>query len=348
MLLDDVPAEERSAIKAAWEDAQRFQAEHYGVITSDFTAYVGEHPARIMDFYLEVSGWDFPDGACAQAWARAVFVILSTCVNSEFAHEYFHIVQQDLSGHDYRGTPKWLYEGSAVYLDHHQIQVLGVPEHYRAPVPPNPRARHYTSWSAVARPLTDYADESLEPSKRRTLAYDVGFLAVDRLVDEGGHESLVDYFRSLASTRSWEESFLQAFGVSVDAFYAAFEEHRLEVAPPYDQQVQGVVRTSDGQPVTGVELIVISHVDGDIEVTAWGSTDAEGTFDFPGPGMDYSLAIRVPCDPYPLTVGGYGSDGFTTDWLNAPPLTGTDQDRTGIVIELPMTLAEFESRYCGS
>ncbi len=346
LLLEDVPAEEHSAIRAGWEAAQRFQAERYGVITSEFTAYVGEHYASIADSYRAHFGADIPFQQCATAGRKAIFIILSTCINSPFAHEYFHIVQQDLSANDYRGTPAWLYEGSADYIEHHQIQVLGVPQHYRTVVPQSLRERNRVSWSAVARPLTDYADQSLEYSKRRTLIYAVGFLAIERLVDEAGHESLVDYFGSLTSTGSWEESFLQAFGVSVDTFYADFEEHRLEVAPPLDWQIQGVVRSSDGEPVGGVELIALLHVDGDVQVTAWGSTDAGGTFDFPGPGTDYSLTIRALCDPYPLVVGGFGGEGFHSSFLDARPYTGAEQNRTGIVIELPMTLAEFESRYC--
>lgn len=348
VLLDDVPVQERAAIRAGWEKAQRFQAEHYGVITSDFTAYIGEHYASIGASYREALGEDMPYQQCATAWGKAVFIILSTCVNSPFAHEYFHIVQQDLSAHDYRGTPAWLYEGSAEYLELHQIQVLGTPEHYRVEGPRDPRAAYYVLWSALDRPLTGYADEALDRSQRRTLTYKIGFLAVDRLVEEAGHGALVDYFRALASAGSWRTAFTQAFGISVDTFYAAFEKHRLEVAPPFEWEIEGTVRSSDGHPVEGVGLIAAVRVEGhpSPQVAGMALATADGSFRFKGPGDDYFLVLQATCGSFPQIFAGFGSEGFTSDWYNTPAFGGGDQDRANIVIQLPMTLAEYESRYC--
>lgn len=349
VLLDDVAVEERAALRAGWESAQRFQAQHFGVITSDFTVYIGEHYTSIAGSYREAFGRDIPSHQCATAWGRAVFIVLSTCTNSPFAHEYFHIVQQHLSTHDYRETPEWLYEGSAEYVEQLQIQSLGVPQHYRAEVPRDRRQTDYLLWSTLGRPLTDHADESLDSSQRLTLNYGVGFLAVERLVDEAGRGALIDYFRLLASV-GWRAAFSQAFGMSVDAFYAAFEAHRLEVAPPFDRRIQGTVHGSDGRPVEGVQVLAAVRVEGDPtpQVVGRGLTNQHGTFDFTGPGNDYFLVLWAQCAPRPSIVGGYGGEGFTTDWRNTPPFTGDDEDRTGIIIELPVTLAEFESRYCGS
>ena len=65
---------------------------------------------------------------------------------------------------------------------------------------------------------------------------------------------------------------------------------------------------------------------------------------------------RHPAPPPPdcapgrllTVVGGYGGEGFTDEWpwRDTPSFTGADDDRTGIVIELPMTLAEFDGRFC--
>lgn len=350
VLLDDVPIEERLALRAGWESAQRFQAEHFGVITSDFTVYIGEHYTSIADSYREAFGRDIPSHQCATAWGRAVFIVLSTCINSPFAHEYFHIVQQNLSAHDYRGTPEWLYEGSAEYVEQLQIQSLGVPQHYREGVPRDRRQTDYVLWSALGRPLTDYADESLEGSQRLTLNYGVGFLAVEKLVDEARHGALIDYFRLLASVGSWRAAFAQAFGMSVDAFYVAFEAHRLEVAPPFDRRIQGTVHGSDGWPVEGVQVLAVVRVEGNPtpQVVGRGLTVEHGAFDFTGPGKDYFLVLQAQCAPRPSIVGGFGGEGFATDWRDTPPFAGVDQDRIGVAIELPVALAEFESRYCGS
>ena len=54
----------------------------------------------------------------------------------------------------------------------------------------------------------------------------LAFFAADRLVQRAGEPAIFEYFRSLAHSESWREAFEGAFGVIVDGFYEAFEEHR--------------------------------------------------------------------------------------------------------------------------
>ncbi len=353
VFFEDVPASGHAPIREGLQQAQRYQAEHYGVITSDFTLYVGEHYASIADAYREHFGTDVPPSQCATAWGRAIFVTLSTCVNTKLAHEYFHVVQQYLSGHNYRGTPAWLFEGSAEYVESKQIELLGAPPHYRVKYTPDTNQDIHLRWSGVGRPLTDYADESLTALERLRLTYEVGFLAAEWLVAEAGRESFIDYFRLLASRGSWQEAFAQAFGMSSQAFYEAFEAHRVEVAPPFDKRIQGTVLSSDGQPVEAVRLFVTVRVDdGSLEVLQQPVTDESGRFDFIGPGTNFFFILSADCANAPLLtpIGGYGDGGLTDarTWRDTPAFAGADEDRTGITIELPMTLAEYNSRFCRS
>ena len=46
------------------------------------------------------------------------------------------------------------------------------------------------------------------------------------MTQRAGETAIFEYFRSLSNSRSWREAFEGAFGVTVDGFYEAFEEHR--------------------------------------------------------------------------------------------------------------------------
>ncbi len=69
-----------------------------------------------------------------------------------------------------------------------------------------------------------------------------------------------------------------------------------------------------------------------------------------GSDRRHPAAPPPDCAPGPLltVVGAYGGEGFTDEWTwrDTPSFTGADDDRTGIVIEPPMTLAEFDGRFC--
>lgn len=57
----------------------------------------------------------------------------------------------------------------------------------------------------------------------------LGFLASDWLADQVGEASLLDYYRQQPSSTNWHEAFEGAFGMTVDAFYTAFEAYREDV-----------------------------------------------------------------------------------------------------------------------
>ena len=67
-----------------------------------------------------------------------------------------------------------------------------------------------------------WRDEAYNDDRYDALA----FFAADRLVQRAGETAIFEYFRSLSSSESWREAFEGTFGVTVDDFYEAFEEHR--------------------------------------------------------------------------------------------------------------------------
>ena len=60
----------------------------------------------------------------------------------------------------------------------------------------------------------------------------LGFVALTWLADRAGEAALFEYYRLLPESSRWEDAFEGAFGITVDEFYEAFEEHRAKVVSP--------------------------------------------------------------------------------------------------------------------
>lgn len=133
------------------------------------------------------------------------------------AHETFHVLQNQL----FPGAPfgasqfavRWMLEGSAEWWGCYAAGIHGVDE----------RKENY---AGIVRqnPALTLAD--LEPLSAPQPAYGFGFIAVDRLVTMRGVESLFEFWRLAGSGVPWHDAFAQAFGMSVDAFYADFDAYR--------------------------------------------------------------------------------------------------------------------------
>lgn len=133
------------------------------------------------------------------------------------AHEYFHIIQLQLSPQSAaqppnqvrKNGPEWLAEGSAEYVGQ---QVAG---DYAS-----------TLAAAINRTRAERPDLSkLEtPTGFRTLPnpFPVCMAAVDLLVKDAGTASLAAFWRATGQGTPWQQAFQQAFGRTTTAFYAEF------------------------------------------------------------------------------------------------------------------------------
>ncbi len=202
---DGVSPEQRSEIRKGMEDIITSFAERFG-------AYAPE---------LKVSVSDTEPGC----WARPGFLKLVESFLACPVHEYFHVLQFTLAEGRPRG-PEWLVEGSATYAE--EAYEEGGLEFRRWIAPAS--ASHVAS---IRNP------GDAHPSR---LNYHLGFLAADWLVEHAGEPSLLDYYRLLPSSGSWEEAFGSAFGLTTDEFYDAFEAYRAEVAPPLPHLTDADVR----------------------------------------------------------------------------------------------------------
>ncbi len=222
-----------SELREEMEQAVAFFAERYGIEPPEFVVRVAplsrDTHALPGLIYL---GRDFRDvGPIA----------------SLLAHEYFHVLQHDLSRQQSSatGSPTWLTEGTATYG---ALVYTGGFQGERDDVV---RAGWWSLVSHVVEPLSGL--EARQPFYALGLpGYQLGTLAVDWLIrraaglidnelvapsEPGGldeqqaYAAHIEYYRLLRSSATWQAAFKKAFGIGVDDFYAAFEVYRSGIVP---------------------------------------------------------------------------------------------------------------------
>ena len=86
----------------------------------------------------------------------------------------------------------------------------------------------------VDRPLKDlerwpgFSDVLSEESGS---PYQYSMLAIELLASLRGQSALVDFFSSTNQSKSWRVTFNETFGITVDEFFALFDEHRATGLP---------------------------------------------------------------------------------------------------------------------
>ena len=220
--------EQESEYRQELEHVQAFFLERYGIEPPEFSVHFTHGP----DYYFSAGG-----GRMNVAWPADAPLDWVP-----WAHEYFHLLQSSVrqGRRGAFGTPPWLVEGSATYAGslYGRARWLTDGEGYR-----------WSLWSgargiAALAPLENF--ERFHATSLR--GYSLGALATDWLVRrEAGlstdhirftreepsgldaqteFDSYIQYFRLLASSTTWRQAFVRAFGIEVDEFYEAFEEYR--------------------------------------------------------------------------------------------------------------------------
>ena len=373
VFLGDLTKAEQAAITRELKSAQVAHNERFGVVTSDFTLYMSTDLDALNEAYRKWlapewrrRGVKLPEGfTCSGLASRdSIFIALESCSDDlrarggPVAHEYFHILQHHLGlvGHSSSLVwPTWLTEGSAVYAS-----VLHEEEQGRLTV---------STWREVARlgwaglglrfpgPYEQAIDgHTPSPLEFAVLVYQVGFLAIEWLVERTGEEALVEFFQLGGGRQEFEK----AFGMAADEFVAAFEEHRLAVAPPFESRIAGRVVNSDGKPVA------FARVDTHIWIgqePAWAGgdwTNTLGRFSFKGPDDGYTLKLSLRCpggdfyDGRRVHAGEWGREGFVPDedgqlrWgdKGAEPFTREAPRPSYVLIQLPETPEALIERHC--
>ena len=364
VFLGDLSSSEQKSIRRELRVAQVVLFEHFGAVSSDFTAYLSTNldllAERVaVDGTVVPQTWFTCGGVAGQA---TIYIVLQDCPDSRvhggpLAHEYFHILQQDagsLAAWRTAGTARktgwldWLVEGPAVYAG-------GLVSEAQGRVPLDVRREGLRLlWAALGKPLPSTRANQLAPGEYEWYAYNVGFLATEWLVGIAGPEAILNFFRFGGHSAAFEA----AFGMTVEGFFAAFAEHQQRVAPPSEWKAGGTVLGREGLALQGMNVYATVRIQGHEWWAGLGETDTQGDFEFAAPASGYAIRLFFQCpsdDIYQsVYVGAWGPEGFVADSngvLNydeeaVEPFLDGERDRTGMVIELPETRESLIAKHC--
>ena len=313
VVVGDVAPEREAAFRTAFEGVFAFYADRFGIEAPGLQLYIGTDPEAVAAVYRDLGGSD-PDAlsggstiAVTVGETNAIFLagpyVAAGPVPARLvAAELFLLVQSGLSSPADR-APAWLIDGSAHYAAAQFQAEHGIPyEVFReqaivsaAPLQGSMRSLETRDgWQVQPNP-------SLYTS----------ILATEWLAVRAGDSSYVDYWRELADSATWQEAFAAAFGISIEDFYEAFEEHRRELFADL-RQIRGVVLGADGETLEGVGLL------------AWqGLGVGSGVV---GTGPDGSFAIPVRDGIFTLQI-------YADDRSAVPPFAGWAKDGGGLAVE---------------
>ena len=218
MNVADGSVEGAQEVWAEWEAMRLFYLERLSLEVDAVIAYVDLTPA----LYRDLRGiWDESSECAAVPPFDVVMYLIKNCGGRwvNLAHEYFHLLQAELGT---SGGRYWMKEGSAVYMEEQFVlQQWGFSAEERRPN--NVRlAAAYMGSRVLATPDADLAETVLAHSPHQ-----VGFLAVEWLVERAGEEAILAYYaphpRGVTDWDTvWAERFTETFGLTEDEFYAAF------------------------------------------------------------------------------------------------------------------------------
>ncbi len=227
VFVGDIAPEVQEELRTSLEASQYLFEAQFGSRALDFTAYFGSDLETVTPEYISVRGHAKTE-LCGDHDGKVIFQVI-TCKNRRLvlAHEYFHVLQDDLAV-DASWGPVWLTEGAAVYGEalHRAIVEQGLTA--------SEGLDYRRRWEAArvlisgdGSPLASF--ETVDSAER--LHYRLGFLAADWLAEDAGVAALAEYYKQLPESDSWQEAFEEAFGTSVADFYETFETYRTGISP---------------------------------------------------------------------------------------------------------------------
>ena len=224
---------------------------------------------------LALSGWDTKCNVpsmtgvayCLDSDSRQGYVITgNTTYNASnpgsdggslLAHEYFHLVQRNLSktpegshvkggGSDMANAfPVWFVEGTADFVGF-AVGALSQNATYW-----EGRARMFTyspseEW-INKNSIADYEIRVCCGNDTPTYPYHIGRVATEYIVASIGFQKMLDIWIDYANTRNFETSFEKVTGISKETFYQKFDQIRTKVGlPAISGRLDGLVNKKIG------------------------------------------------------------------------------------------------------
>lgn len=233
----EVDPEVREAIVAWHGAAQRIVAERFGVPDSRTHWYIAGdrqsfQTASTALFGVETGGCgqrrDVGRGGVELLELRCAYPLPAPWVAGAFADAMAYEGAGDGGGYP---DPYWLLRGQERYLEVAYLDDIG----WENPLF-DPRTTHRAGIHGTSTPLRSLETVSGASEVPSPVSEGLSFLAVDWLAREAGDLALLEYFRLYWSTDDWRAAFAEAFGMTVEDFYASFEAYRatiqLDPSPP--------------------------------------------------------------------------------------------------------------------
>ena len=250
-----IPESRQVAIRTRTASIVEFFEDRYGVRVPDLEVHVGADEAALEDATENAVG-----ASISIYQARYVDGLLFVRIDAPeyIEHLYFQAIQDHLSQGRVRSQgrvmgPGWLNQGTAVYASQlfqdargerslEEAMNFNRREASRISVPLGQidNGRPDTPWGDVGRSLAA--------------------LAAIWLVEQGGEDSLVDYYRQLGS-KGWRDALEGAFGIPYSEVHSAFAAHRAETVA-VRRDVSGVVLGPDGRPVEDWRIDIEAYPEG--------------------------------------------------------------------------------------
>ena len=168
------------------------------------------------------------------------------------AHEYFHLVQANLSqttsgvrtksgdANSANAFPAWFLEGTAEFVGY-SVAALSQSASYW-----DGRARMLSyappEESINKNAIADYEIRTCCGNNTPTYPYNIGQVATEYIVASIGFQKMLDIWIDYATTRNFEKSFERVTGISKIAFYEKFDQIRTKVGlPAISWRLEGLV-----------------------------------------------------------------------------------------------------------
>ena len=248
--LGDISAQTRADILAEYQEVRAFFSVRFAASARGRHHHIGATIDDIRTIFRAVFGED-PDPrpeVCGRTDFVSVDILLARCAQRFLASHYVDVLTVEISGKGraIRGRPRldprgpgWLIKGVQTYALAAYNNTLDEAD-FRG-------AARRTALPLRAFELTENRSGALNNSEAA-----LGFLAAERLVERAGEPALFEYFRLMRDTSAWRDAFEAAFGISADAFYAAFARYRSEAFPPHAHLTDGreapIIIVLDGVP----------------------------------------------------------------------------------------------------
>ena len=235
-LLGDIPPETADALRAEFANVQALFSERFGAGPADYTVYFAADVDSIADAYTKVYGEEPAASFCEQDHWAVLFAIL-TCRESlpdDLVRIHLQDVRHRLAPRaslplaeydaDVRG-PFWLLFATDKYVPYVYEVVAGTED------PDQLRTSRTSAADETKQPLSSMETAMGISEAEGASAEAVSFLAAEWLAEWSGKPSLFEYYRLLPLSATWRAAFEGAFGLTPDAFYAAFDRYMSENVP---------------------------------------------------------------------------------------------------------------------